>query len=344
MSIAAIIRGFTDGYATGTSMKERKEDREQQKKDRELAAQDRETKRTEQQAKKDYARQIASNVGTIGQPKAMQQTSEDGIAATLPGVYSRKDEIQDRARLAGQIGDVDEVKAARAELGSLYNEGVGQALMAFRNQGPEAAIKVYNEFGIDRLDNKYDKLEKGYRLYRQDGTSFEVDPEQMEMSQLDLLKRAQLMTEQAKARSYEALSKQRGMAKLGTGQVLIDPDTGERVAEGPARPAPVGRGGGGSPRVDNSARFRAETIRKLIAQNDKVIGSFMETPERKKVAAEDNARLNGELMNTLIDGGAPAQAAPEVGPSGTIPPKQGVIPPPGSTIRRIDPKTLKFID
>lgn len=349
--VASIIRGYTNGYAAGDQMKQRKEEREERRAQREAQEQ-------EKQEKKDYARQIAANLGTVGQPKevdagggykfngpdatgraaqfiADNNDPEFGIAAqgvnTQPlnekpqaqGIYSRKDELQDRVRLAGQVGDIDEVKAARKELANLYSEGVGQALMAFRNGGPEEAIKVYNEYGLDRLENKFEKLDKGFKLFRQDGTSFDVDPEELELSQLDLLKRAQLLTEKSKSKAYDALADQRKQARLSPGQIIRDTETGELVAEGLPKPPPAARGGvnGGGPKTDNSARYRLETLRKLAAQNDKIIGDTTSPPDAIKAAAARNEKLNQEIDSMIFGESSPPN--PEA--------KKDVVPPPSTT-------------
>lgn len=347
-SIAAMIRGFTNGYEAGDRIKSRKEDRERQKREQELADQDRQILRDERQQKKDFARKMADNAATVGLPKEVdagagfkftgpqagiraQEFIEDnndpefGIAAqgvnTQPlnerpeakGIYTRKDEANDRIKMAGEMGDFDEVKAARAELANLYSEGVGQALQAFKRGGPAAAIKTYNEYGVDKFTDKFEEIDGGFRLYREDGSTFDAKPDEIERSQLDILKRAQLDSEIAKGKSLDALTKQRSMSKLGTGQVLVDPETNEIVATGPARPAPAARTGTGGRgnSTANESRYRLESLRKLSAQNDKIIGDLTAPPEAKKAALERNQKLNAEIDSLLFgEQGTPAPQSP----------------------------------
>lgn len=356
MSIAAIIRGFTGGYASGNTMKERKEDREQQQKDREQAAQDRELARQERQDKKDYARKVAANMGTIGKakevdagagfkftgPDAQARASEFiadnndpefGIAAqgvnTQPlkdkpqanGIYTRKDEAEERMRLAGEMGDLDAVKAARAELGSMYSEGVGQALMAFRNGGPQEAIKVYNEYGMDRLTDKFEQTKNGFKLFREDGTSFEVNPEELERNQMDLLKRAQLD-------KYQAQAKAAGFKTVSDGQDLVDLSTNKTVVSNPKTFNPrVGSGGSGGRVGDGlpQRRFDLATLKETRIQlqaEEKLANDFMAPLEVRDAArARANQLRNAlnEMNQTTISGlqtGGSEQAPAANTPSG----------------------------
>lgn len=330
-SIAAMIRGFTNGYEAGDRMKQRKEDREREKRERELQDQDRQIARDERQQKKDYAAKVASNIATVGLPKevdagggykftgpqagvrAQQFIDENndpefGIASqgvnTAPlnekpqanGLYTRKDEINERIKLAGQVGDVDEVKAARAELANLYNEGVGQALQAFKQGGPQAAIKAYNEYGIDRFTDKFEEIEGGYRLYRPDGSAFDVNPDEIERNQLDILKRAQLAELLAK-------TKARQFQKVGDGQDLYDTENNTVVVSNPKTFNPrTGINGGGRGGGDGLGpnRFRLSQLRELRQQlqnAEKRAGDFTISPDLRKQAAAEAETLRLDVQD-----------------------------------------------
>lgn len=355
-ALGGLAQGFMQGYAFVDGIKQKKKDREREDEEYRQRQADRDAKKQQQAAAAEIISRVGTRVeeadigggikttgpqagaraqqiidnGSLADPEfgldaqaRMTNPAAQGInIKAQPDVtqstYSQKEGYQDLAKNAAQAGDMNSAFQYQKLAKQVADEGFDRALSFLESGDVNRALQTYNETGADRIKAINPVGDGLYEIVNMDGSITPIDPTKTRERMLSIFDQARLQSERSKKDSYDALTDQRKRYKLSPGQIVRDPETNEIIAAGLPKPPPASRGGsgGGTGRTDNSARFRAETIRKLIAQNDKVIGSFIETPERKKAAADDNARLNRELMNTLIDGaGEAAPAVPEVDPS-----------------------------